>query len=295
MANSYLLRLLVPDNRLMRNPLPGLSCSAALLVLAADCGKAQFAPIVDGVGGAAGSGDAPDAGVPVPCAPPAEVKCFGPSTAGICDPVCQTGDSCNWCSQKCTYSADTANPQPQPICVDSAKSLQPFSPCMIANFGTSRQSDDCLPGYICLQPTPGSDPPYCFQLCAVAQDCVGMVACGQRALFSGGGNVSVCDPPYSPCAGTCCNPLNPSDGIGCPAGQVCFLVSPDDASQPMESQTVCEYSSGSGQAPCAAARDCLPKTTCVAGKCQQVCSATTPCANGGACTMLGKEYGYCPN
>ena len=279
----------------MRNPLPDLSCSAVLLVLAIACSNARFEPITDGAGGTGGAADtgfAPEAGAP--CPPPTDVRCFGPSTAGVCDPVCQTGDSCNWCRQKCTYAASVSNAQPQPACSDSARLLQPLAPCAIAHAGTSGQSDDCISGYICLQPTPGSDPPYCFQLCAVAQDCVGLVACGQRALFSGGGNVSVCDPPYHSCAGTCCNPLTPLDGIGCPSGQVCYLVSPDQASQPPESQTVCEFSSGGSQTSCTTARDCLPGTTCVQSTCRQVCNATTACVKGGICTSWGKEYGYSP-
>jgi hypothetical protein len=279
----------------MTKPLPDLSSSAVLLVLTVACSNARFEPITDGTagtGGAVDAGSAPEASVP--CPPPTDVKCFGPSTTGVCDPVCQTGDTCNWCSQKCTYAADVNHPEPQPTCSDSAKLLTPLAQCTIAHSATVEQSDDCMPGYICLQPTPGSDPPYCFQLCAVPQDCVGMVACGQRALFSGGGDVSVCDPPYHSCAGTCCDPLNPSDGIGCPLGQVCFLVSPDQAAQPPESQTVCEFSSGSGKTPCTAARDCLAKTTCVEGACRQVCSATTLCASGATCTWWGKEYGYCP-
>jgi hypothetical protein len=39
----------------------------------------------------------------------------------------------------------------------------------------------------------------------------------------------------------------------------------------------------------------LPKTTCVAGTCRQVCNATTLCASGVPCALWGKEYGYCPN
>lgn len=286
----------------MRNHLLWSSCLAALLVWALACTKANFAPTADGAGGVegtggttdtGGSGPPPDAGEP--CPPPSGVHCSGPSTTGVCDPVCQTGDGCDWCSRKCSYAADGVGAPPQPTCADSAKLIEPFGSCIVAFAGTSQQTDDCLPGYICLPPSSGATDAYCFQLCSVSADCAGGMPCGQRKLFSGGANVRVCDPIFRSCAGTCCDPTN---GSGCPGpgALFCYLVSPDlTQPAPAESQTVCEFSSGGSQTSCTTARDCLPKKTCVAGTCRQVCSPTTACASGVACTKWGKEYGYCPS
>ena len=245
------------------------------------------------------SGSAPEASAP--CLPPV-IQCSKntvPTTG--CDPVCQAGDCGDWCSKKCTWVAAGINPRATCASIPSATQTTPFEQCTTYFPGSPDQTDDCVPGYICLPPSPGALSTYCFQLCVSSADCISGTSCGLRPLFSGGGvSVSVCDPRGRSCATTCCNPLDSSGG-GCPlagdlpGAQYCYMVSPDlTQPAPAESQTVCEFSSGGSQTTCTTARDCMVKTTCVAGTCRQVCNATTLCTNG-TCTMWGKEYGYCPN
>jgi hypothetical protein len=283
----------------MRNQLGGLSlCSIALLVGAGACAKASFAPatIADGGGGtdgpaaAADSGVEPDVGefeVGESCSEP-NLPCSDAPATGICHPICQRG-GCNWCNEKCSYVFDGT--VAQPTCVsNTGQGVFPAS-CKY-----SKQSDNCAQGSICLPPALGDITPYCFQLCILAADCLGEVACGQRDFSSLGVSIGVCDPPYDSCGGTCCDPLDPLGGIGCSAPRgVCLLVSPDQRSQ--HSRTVCEFDQG-GQKPgqsCSASRDCLPKTTCVNNICRQVCNTANLCASGATCTWWGAEWGYCPN
>jgi hypothetical protein len=282
----------------MRNQLGSLSlCSLAVLsVWAVACANASFAPapIADGGGGTDGTAAADDSGVEPDVEPDVSESCPEPNqpcsgspATGICDPVCQHG-GCNWCKEKCSYVFDGT--AAQPACV--SKTGQGVFP---ASCTYAKQSDNCAQGSICLPPAVGDPIPYCFQLCVLAEDCVGGMACGQRNFSSLNVSIGVCDPPYDSCGGTCCDPLG---GIGCSAPRgVCLLVSPDPDPNSQHSRTVCEFDHG-GQRPgqtCSASRDCLQKTTCVDGICRQVCNDANPCASGADCKKWGNEYGYCPN
>jgi hypothetical protein len=271
------------------------------LVLTVACIKAKFEPITGGEGGTGGTTEAGTTGnddsglasdVGGSCPEP-NLPCSGSPSTGICDPVCQTGD-CDWCSQKCTYVFDGTSAQP--TCASSTGHGAFPNSCTRYSAATSKQSDDCAPGSICLRPTVGDSVSYCFQLCAAAADCLGGLECGQRQLSSLGGSVGVCDPPYSPCGtdGTCCDPLALT---GCPDNRVCLLVSPDPGAQPQHSRTVCEFGNG-GQVdsqPCSASRDCMEKYTCVNNMCRRVCNTASPCPPGATCKPWGVEYGYCSN
>ena len=289
----------------MKNHLLWSSCLAALLVWTVACTKANFEPIVGDAAGAGGTGGTTDTGgsgppdASEPCSPPV-TACSSTTVPTIgCDPVCQSGD-CDWCGKKCTWVAAGISPAAACVPMPSVTQASPFEQCTTYSAGTPDQTDNCIPGNICLPPNSGAASHFCFQLCASSDDCLGGTPCGQRPLYSGGSlSVSVCDPRGQSCATTCCNPVD-SSGVGCPlagdhpGAQYCYLVSPDlTQPAPAESQTVCEFSSGGSQTSCTTARDCLPKHTCVAGVCKQVCSLTTGCASGVACTMRGKEYGYC--
>jgi hypothetical protein len=293
----------------MRTPPLWSSCFAALLAWAVACTKANFAPLAGGAGGDGAveetggttdigdSGSAPEASAP--CLPPVTQCSSNTPPATGCDPVCQAGDCGDWCGKKCTWVSDGLNLQAACVTASGPPQTKALEQCTTYSSGNLDQTDSCAPGYICLPPSLGALVPYCFQLCASYADCNGGTFCGQRPLFpSGGVSVSVCDPLGQSCATTCCDPLDSSGG-GCPmagdppGAQYCYMVSPD-LTQP-ESKTVCEFSSGGSQTTCTTARDCLAKTTCVAGLCRQVCSDTTLCASGAACTRGDKKYGYCLN
>ena len=286
---------------------------AVLLVSSVACTKASFERIASGGAGgsgggadaggsggggqiadagdaesAGGSGDAssgPEAGVVCPAVP---LVCSA-TTAGSCDPVCQTG-SCNWCTEKCTYAFDGV--REQPTCASKGQKTV-LQQCRLDSAGLPTQHDDCAPGNICLAPTIGDNLTYCFSLCVRAADCTN-VNCGHRPLSAAGGSVSVCDPPYDQCGvdGTCCDPIS---GSGCPADRVCLLVSPDSGTK--HSRTVCDFAYGNGRngVTCDSSRDCYIGNACVPDStCRQVCKSANDCPNSGVCTMWETEYGYCP-
>jgi hypothetical protein len=287
---------------------------AVLLVSSVACVRASFDPIpvvtggarAGGAGGSGSGGQIAGAGggagaVDSGTCPATPVQGCTLTTTDPCDPVCQTGSKCNWCTQKCTYSlagtaaqATCAAKDPSPVAV--------FQPCGVTSSGSPSQDDNCVPGSICLQPVNGGNPStgYCFALCHNAiQDCFG-VACTQRTLSSIGGTVNVCDPPYDPCGpdGNCCDPLATTQPSGCESGRVCLLVSPDQQSG--HSRTVCEFSSGNGKngAFCASAHDCSQAYTCVNdgphNGCHRVCNTANPCpVGGGECLPWGTEYSFC--
>jgi hypothetical protein len=298
----------------MRNPSTNLLASwlAFLLMTSVACVKASFEPSTNASGGAGAGGAGGSAGggggagtedsglrpdVSGTC--PAPTLC--PTTAtDSCDPVCQTGNKCNWCSQKCTFALAGATAQatcaakdPNPVAV--------FQPCGVKSSGLPVQEDNCPLGSICLQPINGGvvSTGYCFALCRTAtQDCPG-VACTQRSLSASGGTVTVCDPDYSQCGpdGTCCDPLA-APSSSCGPGRVCLLVAPDQSSG--RSRTVCEFSNGNSKNgdACASAHDCMVANTCVNdgvhNGCHRVCNSAYPCPVGD-CLKWGTEYGFCPN
>ena len=300
----------------MRNPWTNLLASwlPVLLVSSVACVRASFDSQMDvagdagasgtggsgGAGGGAGAADSrlgPDESVTCPANP---VPLCTPTTTDPCDPVCQTGSKCDWCTQRCSYALVGATAQP--TC--AAKEQSPVTvsqPCGVTSSGLAGQADNCAPGSICLQPINGGtvNTGYCFALCHNAiQDCLG-VACTQRSLSAAGGTVTVCDPPYSQCGpdGNCCDPLA-SPPSSCEPGRVCLLVAPEQTSG--HSRTVCEFSSGdskNGDA-CASAHDCMLANTCVNdgvhNGCHRVCNSAYPCPVGN-CLQWGAEYGFCPN
>ena len=185
----------------MRYPLLWSSCLAALLVWTAACTKAKFEPTAGGAGGAGATGGTTDTGdsgtmldASEPCPPPV-ISCSSntvPTTG--CDPVCQSGD-CDWCGKKCTWVAAGINPAAACVAMPSATQTNPLERCTTYSPGNPDQTDDCVPGYICLPPGLGAPSHFCFQLCASSADCDGGTPCGLRPLFSGGSlSVSVCDP-----------------------------------------------------------------------------------------------------
>lgn len=281
---------------------------AVLLMSSLACVRANFVPETNanggagagGAGGGTGGAGNDDSGLQPDLGGTCPAPALCPTTAtDTCDPVCQIGNKCNWCSQKCTLAlvggtaqATCATKDPNPVAV--------FQPCGVKSSGLPIQEDNCLPGSICLQPINGGvvSTGYCFALCHNSiQDCLG-VACTQRSLSASGGTVTVCEPPYSQCGldGSCCDPLA-TPPSSCGTGRVCLLVAPDQSGH---SRTVCEFSSGNSKNgdACASSHDCMVANTCVNdgahNGCHRVCNAAYPCPVGN-CLQWGTEYGFCPN
>jgi hypothetical protein len=264
----------------------------ALLV---GCVRATFSPVV------------PEAGT---TNPPDDVGvCPDPSptcspTALPCDPYCQAGNGCNWCSDKCTVSYDGT-----PSCAKVAPIPNGLGDgCNISDLGSSAQTDTCDRGLICMGDYASAlFNTHCFQLCQGPSDCKG-VSCSKRpvgppaAPGASPPTALVCDPSYKTCLGTqapysyCCDPLT---GGGCDVGETCYLVSQPEASG--NSRTVCEYWSGSGRASdlCFSSTDCGIGLFCSSGRCIRACdlNAADPlqCPVGLPCTPRGNQFGYCGN
>ena len=272
------------------------------------CVRAQLSPVEKKDSGPESSAPKPDA---LACYQPV-TGCTSPAGGASCDPVCQTGTCDNWCTQKCSIAGDGTTG------CSKKGAVEPPNQCTIWSQDTAGQYDDCKPGAICL-PIPGTINSYCFTQCRSSADCVGAATpCTERSLTTAGAptsiKVKVCDLPYTKCdssaplGGGCCNPT-PSKNSGCGAEQTCYLVSPTastlDPSQ--DNLTVCDFAQGTGtkRAPCSSGRDCADGWSCnrlsalgsSGGTCQQVCDPTdtsNPCPGGGICTLVGKQYGFCP-
>ena len=229
---------------------------------------------------------------------PAPALCI-PSIVGTgCDPVCQTGTqtgSCKWCTEKCGIAGDDGTA----VCVDrvSSGARDKWQSCTPANLAGHKQTDNCVPGTICLGDF-GSENTRCFPLCGSAADCQN-VACTPRQVAppltpdAPVYTAKVCDPPYTSCATSCCNPIL---GSGCLTGQTCYLVLND--SKTNDNRTVCEDAVGIGgrTSTCTYSRECSPGWFCTdSGSCRQVCDpkVPNPCLNGALCNPYGNQFGYC--
>jgi hypothetical protein len=232
-----------------------------------------------GVGGVIATGGVAgtDGGVPPPCLNPVSPCVAGMGgSAGICDPVCNTG--CGKCYQKCSVdpngdlTCNQLSPTGNPVgilgmCQQSQSSSDP-----------STRSDNCQPGSICLNHNACGA--RCYQFCRTNADCQ---QTGATCTIDAGGGRLACDVPPS-----MCDPVNGAAGTSprysmCPlAVQGCYLSSETG-------NTVCDcYNNPPGNlgASCAHSRDCYPGLVCydptsISGKrCYKVCRLPSP--DGGA-------------
>ena len=201
----------------------------------------------------------------------------------MCDPVCQTGCGCH---EKClsntvgtlTCSVPIAG-RPRVV----GEGCNPFAP------GSATQSDDCMPGLVCVPDGCGNR---CYKYCKTDGDCP-MSTCTRDA----GGGVKICDVPN-----VACNPITNNgmpDGCGTSSDSLtCWL------SQSGTDQTFCDcpgvFSVGRPNTACTATRDCFPGLVCVGSnmmQCQKACSLTNNSADceGGTCTAIGNntKFGFC--
>jgi hypothetical protein len=244
-----------------------------------------------GKGGAGGQGGK-DAGivdmggVDRPClAPVAVASC--PTDAGIsgmCDPVCNTGCQC---FEKCSVNTNsnlTCNP-PGPPGSGTVGLLQGCQ--MESPPDRSLQTDNCMPGQICLSAS-ACPVPRCYQFCRSDSDCRDNGATCSRD----GGGFSFCDVP--PVA---CNPL-PGANTGCGLAAIgCYL-----SSSSLNTLCDCQFAradnkNGTLKDPCTHSRDCLSGYVCAnptgfSQGCYPVC--LLPTADGGApATGPGSCLGAC--
>ena len=294
----------IPFNQYPAMKRPLLICFLALPFLTVGCVRASFsAPDEPDSGTEPDSGAEPDSGLTSgPDGPDDVGVCSAPELCSllplngtVCNPVCQTG-ACKWCSQKCSIAGDGTVG-----CSERSGDGKVGKSCTITNLGSlgiPRQSDTCGPGAICLGDF-GSENTQCFSLCASDADCQG-VACTPRPVAppltqdSPVYTAKVCDPPYTSCATTCCNPIS---GSGCLVGQTCYLVLND--SQTNDNRTICEDVTGIGnkQTFCNNSRECAVGWFCTdSGVCRQACDPKAPssCLNGVQCNPYGNQFGYCP-
>ncbi|HVU52814.1 MAG TPA: hypothetical protein VHL80_19165 [Polyangia bacterium] len=235
--------------------------------------------------GASGSGGSPvDSGtdMPVACNTPLS-GCTADTTGETCDPVCQAGCACH---EKCSVNTAGTLTCNEPLAL-RAKGLG--EGCNYASLGTAAQTDDCMPGLVCLQDACASR---CYRFCKTDADCP-LSTCSRNA----GGGVKVCD-----VQSTTCNPVkNNGMPTGCPAeAQGCFLL-PNGTDT-----TLCDCPGASPpNTLCGNSRDCFPGLVCVdvggtgSAICRPACGLATSAMDcpGSTCTAIkgSKKYGYCSN
>jgi hypothetical protein len=237
--------------------------------------------------GTAGSGGSPpDAGTdePVMCINTPVSGCT-PDTAGKkCDPVCQVGCACR---EKC--SANTAGTLTCNVPLSGLRPKGLGEGCNPASLGSAAQTDDCMPGLVCLQDSCSAR---CYHFCKTDADCPNST-CTRTA----GGSVKVCDVQFVTC--------NPVKNNGMPSGcaadaQACFVV-PNGTDN-----TLCDCpGAGMANSNCTFSRDCFPGLVCVdvggtgTPTCRPACGLATGATDcpGTTCTAIkgSKKYGFCSN
>ena len=189
--------------------------------------------------------------------PDASTCSRAPATGQACNPACESGCSCGWCSV-----------------VNGAAT------CVMGTPGTKQIGDlcdptktaDCAPGLACHAECGKGR---CYKYCETSADCPTGAACN-----AAGG--TLCSQQQD----STCNPVTMS---GCPSGYGCYPT----GSTPY---CDCAGTVAPG-APCSVTRECTPGNGCVGtasspAVCQKVCKTTTDCNGSGNCTLVGM-YGYC--
>jgi len=242
-----------------------------------------------GAGASAGStgaaGSPPDAGSDVPpvCINTPVMGCTADTAGKKCDPVCQVGCGCK---EKCSANTAGVLTCNVPLAL-RAKGLG--EGCNPASLGTAAQTDDCMPGLVCMQDACSAR---CYHFCKTDADCP-LSTCTR---FAGGG-VKVCD-----VQSVTCNPVK-NNGMpsGCPAdAQACFVI-PNGSDT-----TLCDCpGAGPPNSQCTFSRDCFPGLVCVdvggtgSAICRPACGLATGATDcpGTTCTAIkgSKKFGFCSN
>jgi hypothetical protein len=208
-----------------------------------------------------------------------------PAAGPTCDLICQTG--CPRCDQKCSINTNTGTPTCNAPSPELPRNLE--EGCTPVSQGSASQTDNCLPGLVCLPSVLcGSR---CVKFCRDDGDCGGS---GCSRTFPGG--VKYCDVPI-----VTCNPVTPLGTTGCPgAAQGCYL------STTVPDETRCDCTGAVKEnGDCSASRNCFPGLVCAdpSGQsvfiCQRACKLTgtkSGCSNNiETCTPIkgSKTYGFC--
>jgi hypothetical protein len=268
----------IPDGKLLCGP--ASACPDDYACVEGHCWRGG---VVSGDAGNTDDGSPGD----LDCTPLPE--CSATETAA-CAPACQT--SCT-CQEKCTISGSGVA-----ICQKVAGGRKPRETCTVKNYGSPTQSDDCVPGSVCIRPDPTDGRGWCFAFCGSDAACDN-ARCVSRPIgpaTAGSPMAKVCDVPFVEC--------DPFTFAGCTTERpYCYLTPPDPSTG--ASRTVCEYLSGLGQIgeACSASRDCIPRYVCPSadgdpnrpgvGRCTPPCNAMNACNAIGSCQPYGSNYGYC--
>ena len=182
------------------------------------------------------------------CTPPAAA-----AATGTCDPVCQTGCTCN---QQCVPVA------PKPTCVPITTALKEVHAACNGN-------EACKPGSLCI-PDRGDNAAcgsHCFRLC------YNHAQCGPGSRCLDGVGISGTNLSYGLCSSEIedCSPLGPN--AGCLAANrpspafACYVLSIDEPER-----TVCECAgtASEGQA-CKSMHDCRPGLECISKGTESIC------------------------
>jgi len=236
----------------------------------------------------------------------AEVSCFQPdptctpSTAGLCDPACQSGCGCR---EKCSINTNGALTCNAPRMQGFPRGL--MQDCTIESGGSGAQTDNCGPGLVCIEDGCFAR---CFQFCKKDGDCTNST-CTRDTVGADGGATGqkVCDVPFV----DSCIPLMGSQNMGCGTvgAMSCYLSSTNPT------HTICDCPQGASgpNGPCARSRECNRGLACVQlpnglpPQCLQVCRLHVD--GGNDCAPLGQvcnpyvgiprgtaanaDFGYC--
>lgn len=217
------------------------------------------------------------------CASPAPMEnCSRGPDGGVCNPSCQTGCECGFCS----IVSGTAS------CMTVAAGNND-----IGELCDPTRKADCKEGLFCRTECQTTTVGRCYKFCDVDHDCqiCGDAGCrngtcgvtGISTDSSGGTSVSfrLCNLPDEGC-----DPVAPS---GCPAGQDVLACYAEGI------QTLCDCrGTASKGAQCTNPSSCLPGLICInlAGKatCQQICrNGGGECTPPASCMLTNGSYGYC--
>lgn len=170
----------------------------------------------------------------------------------------------------------------------SDKTRPPYASCLISNFGQSTQSDNCMPGLICLDDCGTAQ--HCYPMCSTDADCPES-ACTRPII---GKTQKVCEQPFTACM--------PTTGEGCANPSICHLVG-SSAAPGGGDRTTCECPGpGFNNDPCSSTQECSKGFTCPPAAfpggeyCRRVCDPTatpTGCTAGVTCRAFGSKFGYC--
>lgn len=196
-----------------------------------------------------------------------------PASGEACNPGCQTGCGCGWCS----VANGTAT------CLTGAKGSK-----NVGEICDPTMASDCRPGLYC-QPECGTG--RCYQLCDPSGDAGvnGCAHCDVAAMMASDGGAKVL--PFTLCRlVTTCDPTSASNPTSCPAPFACY---------PVGAQTECDCAGSTvpGQS-CSFLNDCQAGYSCngprMASTCQQTCTASSTCLSGSCnVNVAATTYGFC--